>query len=338
MADKIRAGVIGMGRMGELRRNLLVSHPDFEVVACCDTETKRIPLLSEERFIADYRVLLDEDIDAVFVCTTNDVTADVAAAALEAGKHTFCEKPPGRNLAEARRIFDAERRNPRLKLKFGFNHRYHESMREALAILKGGRLGRLLWMRGVYGKSGGKDFESNWRNYQRRSGGGILLDQGIHMLDLFRLFGGEFDQVKSLVGTLHWPIDVEDNAFVLLRNNAGTVAMLHSSATQWKHLFSLDLCLSAGYITINGILSNSQSYGRETLIVGRRDPDDDRVMGLPREEVSYYTQDVSWRLELDEFADAILQDRPITVGTSADALRVMELIEAVYRDDQRRQG
>lgn len=328
-----------MGRMGELRRGLLVSHPDFEMVACCDMEPKRIPLRSEERLLTDYRVLLDEEIDAVFVCTTNDVTAEVAVAALEAGKHVFCEKPPGRNLEEAQRIFDAERGNPRLKLKFGFNHRYHEGVREALAIVRSGRLGRLLWMRGIYGKSGGKDFERNWRNDQKRSGGGILLDQGIHMLDLFRLFGGEFDLVKSLVGTLHWPIDVEDNAFVLLRNGAGIVAMLHSSATQWKHVFSLDLCLSAGYITIHGILSNSQSYGRETLIVGRRDPDeDDRATGSPREEVSYYTQDVSWRLELDEFADAILQDRAITVGTSVDALRVMELVEAVYRDDLRGQS
>lgn len=339
MGDRIRAGVIGMGRMGQLRRSLLASHPNFEMVACCDPEPRGVALLPGERYFADYRSMLNGELDAVFVCTTNDVTAEAAVAALEAGKHVFCEKPPGRSLAEARRILDAELRNARLKLKFGFNHRYHESIREALAILQSERLGRLLWIRGLYGKSGGKDFERNWRNDRKRSGGGILLDQGIHMLDLFRLFGGEFNQVKSLVGTLHWPIDVEDNAFVLLRNRAGILAMLHSSATQWKHLFSLDLYFSEGYITINGILSNSQSYGRETLILGRRDRGDGPgTVGAPREEVSYYTRDVSWRLELDEFADSILEDRPVAVGTSVDAVRVMELIEEVYRDDMRGRG
>ena len=335
MADKIRAGVIGMGQMGQLRRRLLAAHPDFEVVASCDREPKALTLGPEEAFHTDYRQVLDAPTDAVFVCTTNDASAAVAAAALDAGKHVFCEKPPGRSLAEVRRIADAERRNPRLKLKFGFNHRYHESVRDALAIAQSERLGRLLWMRGLYGKSGGPGFERSWRNDRQRSGGGILLDQGIHMLDLFRLFGGEFEEVKSLVGTLHWPIDVEDNAFVLLRSRGGTVAMLHSSSTQWKHLFALDLFFVAGYITINGILSSSQSYGRETLVIGRREPEDAKAPGAPREEMSYYTQDVSWRLELDEFADAILHDRAVTVGTSQDALRVMELVEAAYHDDTR---
>jgi predicted dehydrogenase len=334
MTDRIRVGVVGMGRMGRHRRSLLAAHPSFEVTASCDVGVPGVALLPGERWCSDHHEILDSGVDVVFVCTTNDVTAAVAVDALKAGKHVFCEKPPGRSCAEARSIVDAERRNLGLKLKFGFNHRYHESVREVYDIIRGGRLGRLLWMRGVYGKAGGRDFEKTWRNDRRRSGGGILLDQGIHMLDLFRFFGGEFRDVKSMIGTRYWPVDVEDNAFVLLRSETGLMAMLHSSSTQWKHVFSLDLCFSGGHVSISGLLTLSGSYGRETLTICQTDPKRPTSPGVPpREELRYFVDDRSWELEMEEFADAILYDRPITVGTSADAVRVMELVEAAYRDD-----
>ena len=150
-------------------------------------------------FTTDFNDLVRDDLDAVFVCSYNNSAPDVVVAALEAGKHVFCEKPPGRCVADVERIIAAERANPGRKLKFGFNHRYHGSVMEAKQIVDSGRYGRVLWLRGVYGKCGSIQFENDWRNDRNIAGGGILLDQGIHMLDLCRFFCGDFDQVKSLV-------------------------------------------------------------------------------------------------------------------------------------------
>jgi predicted dehydrogenase len=154
------------------------------------------------------------------------------------------------------------------------------------------------------------------------------------MLDLFRLFAGEFDEVKSLVTRSYWPIDVEDNAFVLLRNTKGQVAMLHSSSTQWKHVFSLEIFLSEGYIAINGILSGTRSYGRETLIIARKQLEHESFApGNPREEITYFDRDLSWQREVTEFGECILSDTPVRVGSSRDALQVMDLVYRIYRSD-----
>lgn len=328
----IRVGLVGLGRMGQVRKEVLEHHPDLELVAICD------PKLDETAYgviaVHDYQAVLDVDLDAVFVCTPNNVTAEIVVAALESGRHVFAEKPPGRNLDDVQAVLAAEARHPELKLKFGFNHRYHESVREAYAIVQSRRLGRILWLRGVYGKSGGRGFEETWRSKSEIAGGGILLDQGIHMLDLFRLFCGEFDEIRSFVGTFYWPIDVEDNAFVLLRNAEGQVAFLHSSSTYWKHTFLLEICLTGGYLTITGIETGSRSYGRETLIVARRQFEDEAfAVGNPREEVIYFAGDPSWQLEVDEFVNCIRTGGPVQVGSSEDARQVMELVYRIYASD-----
>lgn len=328
----IKVGLIGLGRMGRVRQRVFEHHPDFELVAICDPMVDETT--SDVVLVQDYRALLDVDLDVVFVCTPNNVTAEIVVAALESGRHVFAEKPPGRNLDDVQAILAAEARHPELKLKFGFNHRYHESVQEAYAIVQSGRLGRLLWLRGVYGKSGGRGFEEVWRSKREIAGGGILLDQGIHMLDLFRLFCGEFEEVKSFVGTFHWPIDVEDNAFALLRNAKGQVAFLHSSSTQWRHTFLLEICLTGGYLIISGIETSSSSYGRETLIVARKQFEDEAfALGNPREEVTYFAGDPSWQLEVDEFVSCIRTDTPVQVGSSEEARKVMELVYRIYAAD-----
>jgi predicted dehydrogenase len=273
-------------------------------------------------------------VDAVFVCTPNKFTADVVVAALDAGKHVFAEKPPGRTTADVERIIDAERRNPSSKLKFGFNHRYHAGIQEAKRIIDSGRLGQILWGRGIYGKSGGLGFENEWRSSKALCGGGILLDQGIHMLDLFRFFFGDFVEIKSMVTTAFWNVDLEDNAFALLRDGDGRIAMLHSSSTQWKHRFNLELYTTQGYLSVNGILSSSRSYGDETITVAHRRFDRATATGKPREEIIYFDSDPSWELEVAEFVDAICDGAPIVYGTSEDALAAMRLVYRIYESDE----
>jgi predicted dehydrogenase len=327
----LRIGVIGYGKMGKLRSELVRRHPALELVAVCDVNygnSAQAPV----QFLPRYEDILALDVDAVMVCTTNDWNARITLQALKAGKHVFCEKPPARTTEELREIIETERQNPHLKLKYGFNHRYHDGILESKALIDSGQLGKVLWARGVYGKAGGNGFEQHWRNQKTVSGGGILLDQGIHMVDLLRHFCGDFNEVKSVVSNRFWKVDVEDNAFALMRNTAGQIAMLHSSSTHWKQQFSLEIYLEQGYAIINGILSQSRGYGRETLIVARRD-DPARIVPVPREEITYFDNDLSWQREVDEFTEAILTDQPVHVGHSEDAWKTLQLVEQIYQAD-----
>ncbi len=326
----LRAGIVGYGYMGEIRRRNVEAHADLALAGVTDPR-----ITDRQAFGApvypDYQSLLESGVDVVFVCTPNNLTPDVTVAALERGCHVFCEKPPGRTLADIERIRAAEAAAPGSKLIFGFNHRHHPGVTDAKAIVDSGSLGGVLTMRGVYGKSGGDGFEQSWRNDPSVGGGGILLDQGIHMLDLFRFFCGDFDEVTGMVVNSHWDIPVEDNAFVLLRNTRGQMAQLHSSATAWKHTFRLEIGLDRGYLSITGLLSKTGSYGRETLLIGRRPQrGESAAVGNPREEMSYYDRDPSWEFEVNHFVECIREDRPVAQGSSLDALRVMEIVNRVY--------
>jgi predicted dehydrogenase len=328
----LRAGIVGYGYMGEIRRRNVEAHPDLVLAGVTDPRLTDTASFGAPVF-PDYQSLLASDLDVVFVCTPNNLTPLVTIEALRAGAHVFCEKPPGRTLADIVAIRDAEAAAPGAKLIFGFNHRHHPGITDARALAESGSLGRILTLRGVYGKSGGDGFEQSWRNDPAVGGGGILLDQGIHMLDLFRFFCGDFEEVIGMATTSHWDIPMEDNAFVLLRNSSGQMAQLHSSATAWKHIFRLEIGLERGYLAVTGLLSKTGSYGRETLLVGRRPQrGESAAVGNPREEMSYYDRDPSWELEVNHFVDCILKDEPVTQGTSLDALRVMEIVEHVYRE------
>ena len=182
----------------------------------------------------------------------------------------------------------------------------------------------------MYGKSKIIPFSGGWRAERRYAGGGILLDQGIHMVDLMCLFCGEFAEVKSFVSNSFWKHDVEDNAFALMKDSDGRIAVLHSSATQWQHRFSLDVAMTEGYLELRGILSGSKSYGQEQLVIGRRDDSD---VGATTEETITYLDDPSWHDEIHEFADAIVTGDSIRSGSCEDALATMKLVERIYCAD-----
>jgi len=333
--EPVRIGIVGLGKMGMTRAREIDRHPAAVLVAGFDPDPGPFAAQFPRVKIEDSaQAVVASGVDAVFVCTPNRFTPGVVVAALDAGKHVFCEKPPGRTLSDIENIIAAEKRNPGLKLKFGFNHRYHGGIQEAKRIVDSGRLGRILWLRGTYGKSGGVDFESQWRSKKELVGAGILLDQGIHMLDLFRFFLGDFVEVKSMVTTAYWNINVEDNAFALMRDAEGRIAMLHSSSTQWKHRFTLEAYLSDGYICVNGILSSTRSYGEESVSVARKQFGQGAAQGKPREEIIYFDTDPSWELEVAGFMDNVLNDTPVESGTSEQALKAMQLVYAIYHNDE----
>lgn len=333
MAKKLRAGIIGYGYMGQIRQKNITDHPDLELVGICDPARSDVITKQGIPVIEKWEDFVSSNLDLVFACTPNNLIPEIAVRALNNGLHVFCEKPPGRNLADIQRIHAAELGNPRCRLLFGFNHRHHPGITDAKAIIDSGALGEILTLRGVYGKGAGYDYHTSWRNDPEVGGGGILLDQGIHMLDLFRFFVGDFSEVISMRGITAFDISVEDNAFVLLRTDSGKIAQLHSSATSWKHTFRLEIGCEKGYLVISGLLSKTGSYGRETLTVGRRPAMGERAaVGNPREETTYYDSDPSWDIEVAHFVECINEDKPIEKGTSKDALRVMEIIDRVYRE------
>lgn len=330
----IRIGIAGYGKIGKLRAEILKKRHDSKIIVVYDV--KRPEDLDDGiLFVDSYDKLLDHDIDAVFICAYNTVLAEFTIEALKKGMHVFCEKPPAMSTKELDEVVDVHKKT-KMVLKYGFNHRYHYSVMECKKIIDSGTMGRLLWARGVYGKAGSIDYDKNWRNYKKHSGGGILIDQGIHMIDLIRFFSQtRFSKITSFIKTVYWNIEVEDNAFVLMHSDDNITASIHSSATQWRHKFLLELCFEEGFINLDGILSGTRSYAPEKMIVGRREFEDTTfAMGKPKESVTWYENDHSWNLEIDEFINAINDNSEIVHGTLNDAYETLKLIERIYSSNQ----
>ncbi len=331
--NKLRVGIAGYGVVGKRRKDCVDLHPNMEMIAICDqffddSQTTFNGLNSYQ----DYSDLLKENLDVLIVCLTNEIAPEVTIAGLKKGLHVFCEKPPGRDVADISNVIKVEKQHPDQRLKYGFNHRYHHSVQKAIKIIKSNELGAIINLRGVYGKSQLVTFnQPDWRTKREIAGGGVLLDQGIHMIDLMRLFAGEFVEVHSLVKNNHWNYNVEDNAYVLMQTKDGVVAMMNSSATQWRHRFQVDINFERGSLILGGILSGSKSYGAETLTIIKADPENDQ--GNPCETIIRYNSDPSWYAEIEEFYESIVNDEDIINGTSDDALQTMKLVYKIYYSD-----
>jgi len=331
MEEKLRVGIAGYGATGKRRHKVVEKHPKLKTVAICDQifDSSKSPLEGTV-YVNNYHELLDIPLDVVLVCLPNYLAPEVTIAALSKGCHVFCEKPPGRDLSDIKRVISHERKYPDLKLMYGFNHRFHYSVKDALNIVNSNELGKIINLRGVYGKSKLLNFATDWRTNRSFSGGGILLDQGIHMIDLIRLFAGDFEEVYGFVRNDFWNHDVEDNAYALMRTKDGVIAMLHSSATEWRHRFRLEITLEFGAITLSGLLTSSKSYGAEKITVAYAD---DKAYGDPVEKTTHYNEDPSWRDEINEFVDAIINNGVIINGNSVDALATMKLVYQIYWAD-----
>jgi len=331
MDDKIRIGIVGLGKMGRIRANTIREN-DESILVCGTDPNPPKKAFKDIVLLKNFEEVINADIDAVFVCSPNRFIPEIAIKALDAGKHVFCEKPPGRNMKDISDIMEAEKRNPGLLLKVGFNHRYHYGIMEAKKIIDSKKYGKILWMRGIYGKAQGSGNPNEWRLDPSFSGGGILFDQGIHMLDLFRYFSGEFTEIKSMCTTAYWDFPLEDNAFALLRNKEGRIALLHSSFTQWKHRFTFEIFLEDGYVIVDGMPSATRSYRDEWIIQGRKHTG--YAIGNPPEESTFCNTDPSWDLELKEFIHCIKTGEKVKNGSSYDAYKTMQLVFGIYNADE----
>ncbi len=330
--------LFGYGYMGKIRYRVLRQHPAVRAITVVDPAVDPATSGLGDALLPPGAAIPWDGVEAAFVCTPNYVTAALCAEALRRCGRVFCEKPPGRNWEEFCQIAEAAAATPGHTLVFGFNHRLHPSIQAAKALVGEGGLGEILYLKGTYGKSGGLNFRRNWRSQLALAGGGILLDQGIHMLDLFHLFlGPSLSVVEAVLNDGFWGCGVEDNAFLLLRSDTGTPAFLHSSATLWKHTFGVEIGCANGYVVASGLLSQTGSYGREQLVIGKRQFEDEAMaLGNPREEIIYFDRDESWEKEVQEFLAAVAERRPARHGTLEEAQRVMQVVRDTYAVAERR--
>lgn len=317
--------------MGQLRAENFEAIDGCEIAAIYDTQLPENPPYPVAASLD--AIVEDPTIDAVVVCLPNFLVKEMTVKALRLGKHVFCEKPPALSYHDMHEIAEAYDATDRV-LMYGFNHRRHAAVVKMKELVTEGSMGRVLWMRGRYGKSVDSEYLRGWRASKEMAGGGILLDQGIHMLDLFLHIGGQpFDEVQAMVSNLYWKTDgIEDNVFAMMRNSeTGMCAQLHSTMTQWRHLFSLEVFLEKGYMVLNGLKTGSGTYGDEVLNVARnrsRAP----AATWEDEERFEYPVDVSWAREAEEFVTATRSGHQ-SHGTLRHALEVMKLIDTIYKND-----
>lgn len=270
-----------------------------------------------------------DDVDVVIVATPPAIAPEICLRAISAGKHVLVEKPFGRTAREILPAVEAaETKNVRLKV--GYNHRYHPAIAKAHEMFCDGVVGKPLFLRCTYGHGGRPGYEQEWRSQAAISGGGELIDQGVHVLDLFRWFAGEFAEASAFLATSHWPIaPVEDNVFAMLRTSAGVVAQLHASWTQWKNTFSFEVTGELGSLAVNGL---GRSYGPELLVCATR-----ASAGGPPVETrfDFPGEDKSLALEWEDFLDSI-EERREPMSSGSDAWRTLRLAEALYESSRER--
>jgi predicted dehydrogenase len=317
--------IVGCGLVGQKRAKAL---GPARLLACVDIERDRAEALARATpgasAGADWQTtVMRADIDLVIVATTNNALAEVTLGAVQAGKHVLVEKPAALNASALDEVIGAARAAGVL-VRVGFNHRYHPALRKARELFDEGALGPMMYVRARYGHGGRPGYENEWRANPALSGGGELIDQGVHVIDLARWFLGDFTSVEGFAHTYFWPMAVDDNAFLLLRTAGKQTAMLHVSCTEWKNLFSFEIYGCAAKLHIEGL---GGSYGIERLSCYRMTPE----MGPPETTIwEYPAADRSWELELGEFLDDIRLNRQ-PAASLHDAKAALRIVEAIYR-------
>ena len=320
----LKVGIVGCGLIGQKRAKYLGNNT---LKAVADISLERAQSLSckypDVEAFSDWRKIVElEDIGIVIVSTTTNWLAPIALAAIDAGKHVLVEKPGARHFKELDPLIEAAKKK-QVKVKVGFNLRYHPALLKAREIVDLGVLGKLIFIRGRYGHGGRLGYEKEWRANPAISGGGVLLDLGIHLIDLSRWFLGDFTHVWSSIHTYFWNMPVEDNGFLHLESPSGNVAWLQVSCTEWKNMFSFEIYGENGKLQIDGL---GGSYGTERLTFYRMLPQ----MGPPETTIwEYPFIDMSWQTEFEGFIKAIQNDKEPQPSLD-DARAALEMVSKIY--------
>ncbi len=322
----IQVGIIGCGLIGSKRAAHLGRHA--KLVACADKKFSLAQKLASQypecEAFEDYQALLaNPHINALIIATPHQALAEIALASVKAGKNVLIEKPAARHYKELLPVDEAARKH-KVIVRIGFNHRYHRAFRKAHEIVNSGALGELMFIRARYGHGGRVGYDQEWRANPALSGGGELLDQGVHLIDLARWFLGEFTSVEGFATTYFWQMAVDDNCFMTLKTEKNQVAFLHASCTEWKNTFSFEIYGRLGKLEVQGL---GGSYGVERLKYYKMAPE----MGPPETIIYEYPMaDNSWQVEMTEFFEDINLQRKPNVSLE-DTLAVLKIVDAIYR-------
>ena len=331
MTQGISVGLVGAGLQGWRRARALSYAEGDRLVAVADVDVPAAERLAgqfgcraTERW---QEVVEDANAEAVLICTPPHLHAELITAALKLGKHVLCEKPLAHSLDAAKSVL-SHARGSGLLVKCGFNYRHHPALRQAHEWVTENRIGDLMNIRCRHGIGGRIGYDKEWRSQAEISGGGQLMDQGLHILDLFRWFLGDFATVLGVVSTNYWPIaPLEDNVFSLLSTEGGQVASLHASWTQWRNLFSFEVYGRDGYISVDGL---GGSYGTERVTLGKRA----FLEPFCEETTEFRGEDRSWDDEWQEFVSAVRNGRE-PLGSGRDGLEAQNLADAIYESAQK---
>jgi predicted dehydrogenase len=321
--------IIGAGLIGK-KRGLNIDQND-RIVAVCDLNLDKANQLADEfscESLTDWRhVISRSDIDAVVIATVHSALAEITLYSIRAGLHVLVEKPAARNADELEPVFEEYQKlknEKHLVVKVGFNHRFHPAFQKAKEIMEGGKMGQLMFIRGRYGHGGRIGYDKEWRADPEISGGGELLDQGMHLIDLSRWFLGDFTKIQGTTKTFFWDMPVDDNAFMLLETAVGQVAQLHVSWSEWKNLFSFEIYGKTGKLHIEGL---GGSYGMERISFYEMKPE----MGPPPTTIYEFPGvDVSWNQEWKNFKAAVEGNKK-TTGDIEDAYQALKVVRTLYQ-------
>jgi len=320
----MNVAIIGCGLIGLKRAKALGSH---RLIVACDISFERARSVCSaagtgSAMIDWKKAVAHKDVDIVIVSTTNNWLTPIGLYALEQNKHVLVEKPAARSSSEIKPFLQKAQKSEN-KVKVGFNLRYHPALLKAREIMDSGVMGELMFIRGRYGHGGRVGYDKEWRADPEISGGGELIDQGVHIIDLCRWFLGDFVSVKGEIATYFWDMPVDDNAFLCLTTLENKIAWIHVSCTEWKNLFSFEIYGKTGKIQIDGL---GGSYGLEKLTYYQMLPE----MGPPQTTIwEYPGEDCSWSLELDDFIESIVSGKTIN-GNINDAYEALKAIDKVY--------
>ncbi|MCS6864135.1 MAG: Gfo/Idh/MocA family oxidoreductase [Gemmataceae bacterium] len=322
----MRVGIIGCGLIGGKRAKAIAAL-GHTVAAVADVQPERAVQLAHSYpgCVATEQwsdIVTAPTIDAVVVATINNALAPITLAAVNAGKPVLVEKPAARSADELRPVLAAAQQRG-VPVRVGFNHRFHPALLKARQLVDAGAIGPLMFIRGRYGHGGRVGYDREWRADPATAGGGELLDQGVHLIDLTRWFLGDVEQVCGFTRTFFWDMPVEDNGFVCTHHRGGTLGWLHASCTEWKNLFCLEIYGHSGKLQIDGL---GGSYGVERLAYYRMLP----TMGPPETTIwEYPGDDGSWIEEFRAF-EGTLRGESTHGATLADAVAALEVVGAVY--------
>jgi predicted dehydrogenase len=322
--------IIGCGLIGKKRASAL--GPNTKLKYCLDLNPQISQEFSEKYnclvAVSVEQILRDPSVSIVIVATRHDKLSELAIQAVNSGKHVLVEKPASRSYSEFKDFVKIQSGNSKTKIHVGYNHRFHPAVIKAIEIFQSGGIGEVMYLRGRYGHGGRLGYEKEWRFEKSISGGGELIDQGTHLLDLSIAFLGNLEVKFSQTKTYFWNTDLEDNAFVVLENEKGKIAFLQVSCTEWKNLFSLEIYGKLGKLEINGL---GGSYGLEKLTYYRMLPE----LGPPRTETwEYPEEDSSWSVEFMSFLEDIEKNGQKTNNVESSAL-ILKIIDEIYQGNKK---